>query len=65
MFHIIYGVKHFGQPKEYKISEGVDIDLEFNGQPRDYQIPVINNFLEHCKKINLWWWIIGVTYRMG
>ncbi len=47
-----YGVKHFGQPKEYKISEGVDIDLEFNGQPRDYQIPVINNFLEHCKKIN-------------
>ena len=47
-----YGVKHFGPPKHYKIAQGVDIDLEFNGQPRDYQLPVINNFLEHCEKIN-------------
>ena len=32
-----YGVNNFGQPKEYKISEGVNINLEFNGQLRDYQ----------------------------
>ena len=35
-----YGVENFGPPKEYKISEGVNIDLEFAGILRDYQEPV-------------------------
>ena len=43
-----YGVKHFGPPKEYKISEGTDIDLEFNGALRDYQQPVVDKFVKHC-----------------
>jgi superfamily II DNA or RNA helicase len=43
-----YGVEHYGAPKEYKISQGLDIDLTFNGELRDYQIPVINKFIEHC-----------------
>lgn len=43
-----YGVNNFGQPKEYKISEGVNINLEFNGQLRDYQEPVVNKFIKHC-----------------
>ena len=47
-----YGVEHFGPPKQYKITEGVDIDVEFNGAPRDYQESVINKFLEHCLKSN-------------
>jgi superfamily II DNA or RNA helicase len=46
-----YGVEKFGLPKQYKISEGVDIDIAFNGKPRDYQEPIINKFLEHCKKL--------------
>ena len=46
-----YGVDQFGPPKHYKISEGNDINLEFNGKPRDYQEPVINKFLEHCEKV--------------
>ena len=46
-----YGVENFGPPKQYKISEGNDINLEFNGIPRDYQEPVINKFLEHCEKV--------------
>jgi superfamily II DNA or RNA helicase len=44
-----YGVENFGLPKEYKISEGFDIDLEFAGTLRDYQEPVVNKFINHCQ----------------
>ena len=43
-----YGVENFGPPKEYKISEGTNIDLEFAGILRDYQEPVVNKFINHC-----------------
>jgi superfamily II DNA or RNA helicase len=43
-----YGVDHFGKPKEYKISEGIDINLEFNGKLRDYQEDAVNKFINHC-----------------
>jgi len=46
-----YGIELFGIPKQYKLSEGIDINLEFNGQPRDYQEPVIDKFLQHCKNV--------------
>jgi len=45
-----YGIEKFGMPKEYKIPEGDNIDLTFHGKLRDYQEPVVNIFLEHCKK---------------
>lgn len=43
-----YGIEHFGFPKEYKISEGNDINLEFNGALRDNQVPVVEIFMKHC-----------------
>jgi superfamily II DNA or RNA helicase len=43
-----YGVENFGAPKQYKIVEGTNIDLEFAGKLRDYQEPVVNKFLQHC-----------------
>jgi superfamily II DNA or RNA helicase len=43
-----YGVEKFGPPKQYKIAEGDDINLEFNGLLRDYQEPVVNKFINHC-----------------
>lgn len=43
-----YGIKEFGTPKHYKINEGHDINLTFNGQLRDYQAPVVNKFINHC-----------------
>ena len=43
-----YGVEKFGPPKQYRISEGDDINLEFNGLLRDYQEPVVNKFINHC-----------------
>ena len=46
-----YGVEQFGAPKEIKISEGTDINLEFNGQLRDYQIPVIEKYIKYIEKV--------------
>jgi len=43
-----YGIEKFGLPKEYKVSEGVNIDLEFAGNLRDYQEPVVNKYIQHC-----------------
>jgi superfamily II DNA or RNA helicase len=43
-----YGIEHFGPPKQYKIPEGVNINLKFNGELRDYQEPVVNKFVNHC-----------------
>jgi len=46
-----YGIENYGIPKQYKISEGVDINLEFSGQLRDYQKPVVEKFINHCRNI--------------
>jgi superfamily II DNA or RNA helicase len=45
-----YGVEKFGTPKQYKISEGNNIELDFAGTLRDYQEPVVNKFINHCKE---------------
>uniref|UniRef100_A0A6C0KZ68 Helicase ATP-binding domain-containing protein n=1 Tax=viral metagenome TaxID=1070528 RepID=A0A6C0KZ68_9ZZZZ len=47
-----YGVENFGEPKEYKITEGINISLDFNGKLRDYQEPVVDKFIKHCKDSN-------------
>ena len=46
-----YGVENFGAPKQYKIVEGNDIDLEFAGILRDYQEPVVNKFIDYCNDV--------------
>jgi len=46
-----YGVEHFGIPKQYKITEGSTIDLEFAGKLRENQELVVNTYLEHVKKV--------------
>lgn len=45
-----FGEKNFGRPKEFKIDEGENIDLLFNGQLRDYQENVVSNFIEYLNK---------------
>lgn len=47
-----YGVEQFGPPKEIKISEGLNIQLDFAGTLRDYQIPVVDKFIKHCDDVN-------------
>ena len=46
-----YGVEKFGAPKQYKIAEGQDINLEFNGVLRDNQVIVVNTYLQHVNKV--------------
>jgi superfamily II DNA or RNA helicase len=41
-----YGIKEFGPPSNVEISEGENIDIEFNGQLRDYQIPVVEKYIK-------------------
>jgi superfamily II DNA or RNA helicase len=48
-----YGISQFGVPQTYKISEGVDIDLKFNGSLRDYQEPVVYKFINYVKQHNV------------
>ena len=44
-----YGVQQFGQPPEIKISTGTNINLQFNGQLRDYQRPVVEKYINHVR----------------
>lgn len=46
-----YGIENFGQPKEYKITEGTDIDLEFCGTLRENQEVVVNTYTSHVTKM--------------
>ena len=46
-----YGVENFGPPKEYKISEGTNIDLEFAGKLRENQEVVVNTYVNHVEKV--------------
>lgn len=45
-----YGISNFGPPKEYKVPEGDDlVGIEFNGKLRDYQAPVVQQFIDHVR----------------
>jgi len=46
-----YGIENFGLPKQYKILEGENIDLQFAGILRNYQEPVVNKFIDHCNEV--------------
>jgi len=46
-----YGVEKYGAPKQYKISEGADINLEFAGKLRENQEIVVETYVNHVKKV--------------
>ena len=46
-----YGVENYGNPKQYKITDGTDINLEFNGKLRENQEIVVNTYIEHVNKV--------------
>lgn len=45
-----YGIKNYGKPSTYKITDGDDINLPFNGELRDYQINIVNTFMKSADK---------------
>jgi superfamily II DNA or RNA helicase len=44
------GEELFGIAKTFKISEGENIQLEFQGSLRENQVPVVNKYLEYIKE---------------
>ena len=44
-----YGIDTYGEPELTKLNPGKDIDLEFNGELRDFQKPIVNAYLKHAK----------------
>jgi superfamily II DNA or RNA helicase len=46
-----YGSEKFGPPRQYKIAEGADINLEFNGKLRENQEIVVNTYLKHVNSV--------------
>tara|TARA_B110000858_G_scaffold6837_1_gene7466 strand:+ start:1950 stop:3491 length:1542 start_codon:yes stop_codon:yes gene_type:complete len=45
-----YGVKHYGDPEISKIGSGKEIDIEFKGELRDYQLPVIDAYMKAAEE---------------
>lgn len=41
-----FGVEHFGEPEEVRISQGDDISVKFNGTLRPYQVEVVDAFFK-------------------
>lgn len=46
-----FGQEQFGMPKQIKIAKGDDINIQFNGTLRDYQIPVIDKYINYIKSV--------------
>lgn len=42
-----FGEEMFGKPKADKVSQGVNIDIAFNGTLRENQVPVVEKYLAH------------------
>jgi superfamily II DNA or RNA helicase len=45
-----YGIENYGYPDVDKISKGHDININFNGNLRDFQVPVVETFIKHVKE---------------
>tara|TARA_B100000795_G_scaffold264300_1_gene244637 strand:+ start:5222 stop:6664 length:1443 start_codon:yes stop_codon:yes gene_type:complete len=60
-----YGFCQFGLPKISKVTGGLDINVDFNGKLRDYQLEPVNKFLEAAKNPLKMGGIISVPCGFG
>ena len=44
-----YGIECYGPPEEIRINDGNEINLDFKGELRDYQKPIVEKFVKHAK----------------
>lgn len=44
-----FGIEHFGEFSENKLSKGDDINVNFEGELREYQINIVNKYLNAVK----------------
>ena len=47
-----FGIKEFGEPNISKLSNGISIDLKFNGNMRDYQEEIVKKYIKHVSNVN-------------
>ncbi len=45
-----YGYREYGEPDEIRLMDGDDINIDFNGELRDFQKPIVKTYLESAKK---------------
>jgi len=45
-----YGIDKFGKPKVDKMEKGLKIDINFLGEPRPVQVPILQKTIEHMDK---------------
>ena len=41
-----WGINHFGPPVENRIPSGLDINVEFKGEMRDYQLDIVKKYMK-------------------
>lgn len=46
-----FGIEHFGEPDAYHIPDGHSIHIDFKGDLRDYQKPIIESYLSSIDKV--------------
>lgn len=46
-----YGIETFGNKYDIKISSGIDIDIVFQGTLRDYQVNIVNKYIQSVGEI--------------
>lgn len=44
-----YGINTYGEPDDVTITDGEDIDIEFKGELRDFQKPIVKKYLKVAK----------------
>ena len=63
---VYYGLEKFGEPDKNFLKDGDKINLEFNGELRDLQKPVVKSFLDQLKeKRNVYGGIISIGCGQG
>lgn len=45
-----YGYEEYGEPEEIRLKDGVDINIEFNGELRDFQKPIVEAYLKSARE---------------
>ena len=54
-----YGQEYYGEPEETRILDTPKLNINFKGELRDFQKPIVNKYIQEAKK--KWRWIIRNT----
>ena len=60
-----YGLTKFGKPDVYKLNEGKDINIKFNGELRENQLKPVEKFLESARDPNKMGGLINLACAAG